>query len=299
MFMRFPCYAPLALLTLVVFAGPVRADDDITIELPPSQSALEARAAAQAKAAEEAAARSRAGNANRGQSSLNTRGSLASRGQNSSERVMGQLGMLDQQAYFYSGQSNRTRRLTSAPAGTYLAIQQTSGDWYGVLMADGSTGWVHRQNAHLLDYQVVGNGMTPQPDFGSGSIAPRTGSEFFRGDPAVLLREAYKYLGVPYRWGGNTCDGIDCSGFVKNVFASSGYPLPRTAHEQMSAGLPVPMDQLQAGDRLYFGSNGHATHTGIYIGNGYFIHSSSGNHAVVISRMSESLYQRIFLSARR
>ena len=298
--MRSPFYASLALLALVLSGGSVRADDTITVELPPSQDALEARAAAKSQAdAAAAAAKSRAGNTGRGQSSFTTRGNLTSRGQNSSERVMGQLGMLDKQAAIYRGRSSQSQRLTSAPAGTYLAIKEKSGEWYGVLMADGSMGWVNSQNAHLLDYQVVGSGATPAPDFGNGSIAPRTGYEFFRSDAQALLREAYRYLGVPYRWGGNTADGIDCSGFVKNVFASSGYPLPRTADEQMRVGMPVTTPQLQAGDRLYFGSNGHATHTAIYIGNGYFVHSSSGSHGVVVSRLTESYYQRTLIAARR
>ncbi|HLK61749.1 MAG TPA: C40 family peptidase [Chthonomonadaceae bacterium] len=302
--MRSPFFTSFSLLLLLVLGSSVRADDTLTVDLPPSQDALNARAAkAQAEAAAKAqaeaeAAQSRAGSSIRSQPSSSSRGSLVSRGQNSSERVMGQLAMVDQQAAIYRSRSNRTQRLTSVAPGTYLAIQQTSGDWCGVLMSDGSEGWVHRQNVHLLDYQVVGSG-NALPDFGSGGIAPRTGSEFFRSDPQSLLREAYKYLGVPYRWGGNTSDGIDCSGFVKNVYAANGYPLPRTAAEQMGVGMPVSMDQLQAGDRIYFGSNGHASHTGIYIGNGYFIHASSGNHSVVISRLSESLYQRIYLSARR
>ncbi len=297
--MRSPCFASAGLFLCLLFGGSVHADEIITAELPPSQSTLDARTAAK-KQAESEAAQSRAANASRNQASLSSssRGSYASRGQSSSERVMGQLGVVEQQAAIYRSRSNQSSRLTSVAAGTYLAIQQVSGDWYGILMADGSMGWLHRQNARLLDYQVVGSG-SPMPDFGSGGIAPRTGSEFFRSDPQALFREAYKYLGVPYRWGGNTSSGIDCSGFVKNVFSSNGYSLPRTADEQMHVGMPISQEQLQPGDRLYFGSNGHATHTGLYLGNGYFIHASSGNHAVVISSLSESLYRRIYLSARR
>ena len=85
---------------------------------------------------------------------------------------------------------------------------------------------------------------------------------------------------------------------MKNIFASCGFPLPRTAAEQVGMGLPITPDQLQPGDRIYFG-HGSITHTGLYIGNGYFIHASSAHHRVVISQLSESLYTHLYACARR
>ncbi|HZP80134.1 MAG TPA: C40 family peptidase, partial [Chthonomonadaceae bacterium] len=188
-----------------------------------------------------------------------------------------------------------------APAGTYVAIQQESGTWVGVLMADGSTGWLRSENVRMLDYQVVSNGSAMMPS-GGGDIYPSSSIPLLTTDPQAILNEAYRYMGVRYVWGGNGYSGIDCSGFVKNVFAANGYRLPRTATEQMAYGVPVPVDQLQAGDRLYFGHKKNAfgvTHTGIYIGNGYFIHSSSSRKGVAISRLDEPMYARIFVCARR
>ena len=290
--------SPCVLTALVLLGGAVRADDTLTLELPPSQEAIEARAIAKADAeAKAAAARAAREQQTRQARAYMTRGSLPSRGQSSGDRVVGRLGQLDSQAPIYRSRYSHTNRLTTAPAGTYLAIQQEEGGWYAVLMADGSTGWVSKQGVHLLDYQVIANGGSLTPTFGDGRIAPRTGAEYFTGDPQALLREAYRYLGVPYVWGGNTVGGIDCSGFVKNVFATNGYALPRTAAEQSKLGLPVTLDQLQAGDRLYFGRSGRVTHTGLYIGDGYFIHSSAGQHGVAVSRLTE--YLRIFMSARR
>jgi cell wall-associated NlpC family hydrolase len=184
-------------------------------------------------------------------------------------------------------------------AGTYIAIKDDSTRWYGVLMADGTTGWISKAYVKLLDYQVVSNGAAPLPDFGDGSMQPRSGAEFFTGDPQALLREAYKYMGVRYQWGGNTEAGIDCSGFMKKIFAACGYALPRTAAEQTALGMPVPTEQLQCGDRLYFGHGARITHTGLYIGNGYFIHSSAGEHGVAVSRLTDQTYWKIFVCARR
>jgi cell wall-associated NlpC family hydrolase len=70
----------------------------------------------------------------------------------------------------------------------------------------------------------------------------------------------------------------------------------------MAYGVPVPVEQLQSGDRLYFGRRTDrvgVTHTGLYIGNGYFIHASSGRHGVAISQLSEPLFRRIYVCARR
>jgi len=100
-----------------------------------------------------------------------------------------------------------------------------------------------------------------------------------------LLEVAQTYLGTPYRMGGESRRAIDCSAFVMTCFRQVGAArLPRTALEQQRVGAPVPRDQIQAGDRLYFDfarnassgrrAPGVADHTGIYIGGGQFIHAT-------------------------
>ena len=73
-----------------------------------------------------------------------------------------------------------------------------------------------------------------------------------QGDPQMLIREAYKYLGVPYHWGGNTSNGIDCSGLVHNVFEACGYVLPRhlpdiSRGRRRRQGNPQPDDVRHSG----------------------------------------------------
>ncbi len=105
---------------------------------------------------------------------------------------------------------------------------------------------------------------------------------------------------MPYKWGGESASGLDCSAFVKHCFNTLGIYLPRTAHEQAAYGIPVTPENLQAADRLYFASrDGRITHTGIYIGDGYFIHSSSSRGGVAVSRLDEPLYHKMFCGARR
>jgi hypothetical protein len=289
------------LLLFLSFApAAARADEVLELTLPPSPAAQEA-----ARARTQPPARtSVVPNALRARAS---RGRLPARGQTGS-RLVGKLGQIEWESPIYRSQSTQSRVLTTVPAGTYVAVQETSGEWVGVLMQDGSTGWLERTYVNLLDHQVVTTGSTYSPPFlplgsgdGLGDIYPRTSTPFFTGDPNALLQEAYKYLGVRYVWGGNTRNGIDCSGFVKNVFGSQGFQLPRLGSDQMAYGIPVPIEQLQPGDRIYFDRRTErlgVKHTGFYIGNGYFIHSASSRKGVAIDRL-EGKWLRLFVCARR
>lgn len=298
----------------------VRADGTLTLELPPSQAALDAREAARDKAAAQSAHTSVIPDRYRtprtspyGYGAMASRGHYAARGKTSTERVVGTLGQLVRQAPIYRIPSSRTYLLTHAPSGTYLALQEQTSSWFGVLMADGSTGWLRKQYVHVLNYAVTQTGTPSAPRAWDGSVAmpagsdpgdiyPRSDRPYFTGDPNLLVQEAYRYLGVRYVWGGNTSNGIDCSGFVKNVFAACGFPLPRLGSDQMAYGVPVPASQLQPGDRLYFGRRHDrlgVTHTGLYIGNGLFIHSATSTHGVAISQLMEPRFWRIFVCARR
>ncbi|MCL5284071.1 MAG: C40 family peptidase [Armatimonadetes bacterium] len=222
---------------------------------------------------------------------------LASRSESLDERVLGRLGMVVRSGMIRRSTSLSSQALAHVTPGVYLAITKDSGPFYGVLMVDSSIGWILKSAVNELDYRVIGKEsyVEREPGLPAGYHPP-----LLTADQAKLLQYAFTYLGVPYQWGGNTFQGIDCSGFVKNVFADIGINLPRTAQEQMAYGMPVPADQLQPGDRLYFADReGHIVHTGIYIGNGYFIQASAALHRVGISRLSEPLYRQMFYGARR
>lgn len=99
-----------------------------------------------------------------------------------------------------------------------------------------------------------------------------------------VLRTAYRFIGVPYLWGGTSAKGMDCSGFTKTVYFLNGIILPRDASQQVHTGELVETssgwENLQAGDLLFFGSKANGekkeriTHVAIYIGDGDFIHAS-------------------------
>lgn len=102
---------------------------------------------------------------------------------------------------------------------------------------------------------------------------------------------AKDYIGVPYKWGGTTPKGFDCSGFTQYVFRKAGVSLPRTSAAQGKVGTKVSRSELRAGDLVMFPG-----HVGIYIGSGKFIHSPSPGKSVRIDDLST---RKNFLYGRR
>lgn len=116
-----------------------------------------------------------------------------------------------------------------------------------------------------------------------------------------LLGVAQNFLGVPYRFGGVTEKGIDCSAFVQKVFGFLSVDLPRTAREQFKVGKQVAKTELKEGDLVFFKtySKRFPSHVGIYMGDNKFIHASSRGKQVSISNFNEPYYVKRFIGAKR
>jgi cell wall-associated NlpC family hydrolase len=115
-----------------------------------------------------------------------------------------------------------------------------------------------------------------------------------------LLALSRRQIGVRYRWGGTSPAGFDCSGLIYYTFARQGVALPRTTYDMYDAGVPVPRDELQAGDIVFFQTlRPGPSHAGIYLGDGRFIHASRGGRGVRITPMDDDYYATRFLGARR
>jgi cell wall-associated NlpC family hydrolase len=106
---------------------------------------------------------------------------------------------------------------------------------------------------------------------------------------------AMRYLGVPYKWGGASPSGFDCSGFVMYVYGQIGVSLPHYTGAMWNMGSAVSRGDLQAGDLVFFNGLGHM---GIYIGGGSFIHAPHTGDVVKISSMS-GWYAQTYVGARR
>jgi cell wall-associated NlpC family hydrolase len=113
-----------------------------------------------------------------------------------------------------------------------------------------------------------------------------------------LTRDALRFLGTPYVFGGNTPSGFDCSAYVQHVFAMIGVNLPRTADAQYYAGHRIK-GAMRVGDLVFFQTyEPGPSHVGIYLGNGKFAHASS-SHGVTVSNLSDSYWQARYLGAKR
>lgn len=156
--------------------------------------------------------------------------------------------------------------------------------------ASGKIGWVKRKDVTALD---------------------RWESET-KPDGESIVKEALRYVGIPYLWGGCSVKGFDCSGLVKTVFMMNGIPLPRNASQQGLIGEAVDIgplvengdcSALEKGDLLFFGNreSGRITHVGIYIGDSRMIHSSQLTRINSLRRSDPDVYENMdrLLSARR
>ena len=137
------------------------------------------------------------------------------------------------------------------------------------------------------------------PAVASASVAPEAG----KADESIkdrLLRVARRMLEVPYRFGGTTLWGLDCSGFVQKTFAFLDLELPRTAREQFREGLKVSKADLSPGDLVFFRTYAKfPSHVGIYLGDNRFIHASSHDREVTIDSLDQPYYMKHYLGAKR
>jgi cell wall-associated NlpC family hydrolase len=114
---------------------------------------------------------------------------------------------------------------------------------------------------------------------------------------------AKRFLGIPYLWGGRSSFGFDCSGFTQMLLRARGINMPRDADQQAAWNgvTAVERKHLQPGDLLFFGSSPkQITHTGMYIGDGQFIHDTTNGHPVVqISRLDDEPWTKLLVASRR
>jgi len=115
----------------------------------------------------------------------------------------------------------------------------------------------------------------------------------------LLVKVATGFLGAPYKLGGSTVRGIDCSAFVRKMYAFFGITLPRTAREQANVGLCIERQELVEGDLVFFRTRKPVGHVGIYIGNNEFVHASSRDRVVKIDSLETPYFYKRFVRAVR
>ena len=129
------------------------------------------------------------------------------------------------------------------------------------------------------------------------SGSPDLKSQSF-GERSVMF--AKKMLDIPYKFGGSSFMGIDCSAYVQKVYGFLDTQIPRTAREQFRIGEAVDKDDLSVGDLVFFRTYASfPSHVGIYLGDNLFIHASSRDRKVTINNLNAPYYLKRFIGAKR
>ena len=182
--------------------------------------------------------------------------------------------------------STSAESLASLPNGDVVDVIESGSEWIKIKTEDGVEGYVN------TSFVTIRSGEKP-----SRSLASSKGQQ--------VIDYAKQFLGTPYVWGGtNLKSGVDCSGFVYSVYKNFGISLNRSSASMASNGVPVSKNELVAGDLVLFdttGANdGGISHVGIYMGDGQYIHSSSGKvKGVIISNLNDDYSRRTYVTARR
>ena len=112
-------------------------------------------------------------------------------------------------------------------------------------------------------------------------------------------RVALDQVGVPYRYGGNTPSGFDCSGLVQYAYSRAGVAVPRTTGQLWATAESVELNQLRAGDVLFFDIDGKPSHVGLYLGEQRFVHAPATGRRVSVATLEADFYRDALLRAGR
>ncbi len=194
-----------------------------------------------------------------------------------------------------AGPSTSAPQIAEATLGTEVIILDREGDWYKVVLDNGTTGYMA---SWLLDTRAQRRARQEEAAAATTPSAPSSaGSSFGRS----VADTAMRYLGASYSHGSAGPRAFDCSGFVHFVLGQHGVSVSRDSRAQFRQGTPVARDELQAGDVVFFQNTyrGGISHVGIYIGNGKFIHAANSRSGVRMSDLNSGYYAPRWAGARR
>jgi peptidoglycan endopeptidase LytE len=169
----------------------------------------------------------------------------------------------------------------------FQAAEQAANDLSGAIEEEEEDGGI---------YEVDVRTTIERPKRGSPALLDHWNTP---DEPKLLVKAAMGFLGAPYRLGGTSVTGIDCSAFVKKIYQVFDITLPRTAYEQSHVGLRIGRSDLAEGDLLFFNTRRSLGHVGIYIGNNEFVHASSRKRGVRIDNLSMPYFNKRFVRAVR
>ncbi|NIV18999.1 MAG: NlpC/P60 family protein [Woeseiaceae bacterium] len=131
---------------------------------------------------------------------------------------------------------------------------------------------------------------------GKAAVAPAR-KRITTGERAAAV--ALQQVGVPYRYGGSSPRGFDCSGLVHYSYASAGLAVPRTTSGLWQALSPIGSHDMRVGDLLFFRIEGRMSHVGLYLGNRRFVHAPSSGKTVTVESLDSDYYRKALIRAGR
>ena len=219
------------------------------------------------------------------------------------------------------GPSTSTSMIDQLSAGEEVEIFGFNCGWYKVRYED-QIGYIRSDLVTLLEKPATNTGLaatsaagstgnsTASSSSSSSSASSSSGSSASSSSSSTnsasssdlgqrIATYAQQFVGYPYVYGGSSPSGFDCSGFMQYLFAQFGISINRTATAQLADGYYVAYEDLRPGDIIYFGYGSTASHVGMYIGNGQFVHAENSSTGVVITDLSVSWYASRYLCAHR
>jgi LysM repeat protein len=220
-------------------------------------------------------------------------------------------------------QLNNLKKSSKLKIGQNLIVKKTDPNTYTVKKGDNIYRIAERFNIevdHLKDINLLESDnikvgqkllLEPEPEIETEAVQAKnlveeikkiSESEEILQTPIKdrLILFAKKLLNIPYKFGGNTIMGIDCSAYVQKVYGLIGINLPRSARLQFNEGESIDRDSLSIGDLVFFRTYASfPSHVGIYLGNDLFIHASSKGKKVSIDSLNTPYYIKRFIGAKR
>ena len=153
------------------------------------------------------------------------------------------------------------------------------------------------QPAHIIRVLTLAITVLGIAACGSNPPAATTSHPVSKGEHAAVV--ALDQVGSPYRYGGATPEGFDCSGLVQFSYSRAGVVVPRTTSQLWSASRTVRNDELRAGDILFFNVEGKMSHVGMYLGEKRFVHAPQSGRKVSVASLDSPFYKAALIRAGR
>ena len=198
-----------------------------------------------------------------------------------------------------SGPSTSNSVVATASAGDKVFIFGFNCGWYKVKYA-GEIGYIRSDLVTLKEVPYANSGSSRTNGGSSGSSSSSSSNSSLGEQVAATAK---KYIGCAYIFGGTSPSGFDCSGFVQYIYKLYGYSLYHTADVQLNNGYSVSRSELRPGDLVFFANtyntSAAASHVGIYIGDGQFVHAANSYSGVKTDYLSTDYYNSRYVGARR